>query len=195
MARLVKKRTHREFVVVNDEDRYFDGNDSGELTIDEFVTLNSVTLVGTIYGSGSSLTLTNVVEVSQATYPKNRIQVFRGSFPVLSGLYYDRFPAGRGNILINADWGYGAAIPEDLWGAVRDEVVFRLIAEIVSAADSGVSGMLMKSWEVADESEAYDTSKIPGEYLKGHERFLQALIDYKRPARKVVARAWTPSVI
>ncbi len=185
-ARIVH-RTHRQFVT-STEDRYFDGNDSGEMVIDEYVTLGTVSQIGFIITS-SPLTLANVVEVSQSTYGKDRIQIYRGSYPSYTGLYVDRFPAGRGNILITGTtWGYAATIPYDLWEGCRDMAAAILAAEAVTE-----DGRLMEGWTEADVTEKY-MKGAPGEALGWSQRFEELLKEYKRPMRSHLKRMTAPLI-
>lgn len=109
----IATKTRRQFLVTT-ESRYYDGNDTGELEIDEFITLNSIEIIGW-WGITSGLTISNPIAVNRAQFPNTRIQVYRGSIPALYRVWIDRFVQGRGNILVNAAWGYGTTIPSDLW--------------------------------------------------------------------------------
>lgn len=183
----IKHRTHRQFVT-SSEDRYFDGNDSGEMQIDEYVTLGTVSQIGFIVTS-SPLTLANVVEVSQYTYAKDRIQIYQGSYPAYSGLWVDRFPAGRSNILCSGfTWGYASAIPADLWEGARNAAAALLAAEAV-----GEEGKILAAWTEADVSETF-LPTLPNDVLGWVTAFKELLNEYKRPSRVKSKRSTAPLI-
>lgn len=142
----VTRKTHRQFTVTT-EDRYFDGNETGEIEINEYVSINSINIVGW-FGATGGLQLTNYQEIHRPGFPATRVQIYRGSLPALYRVWIDRFPAGRSNIQVNAAWGYDTTIPADLW----DGVAYEAAGMMINRQAYNSNGYLIK-WGEADVSE------------------------------------------
>ncbi len=151
-------KTRRTWLTVT-EDRFYDGNDTGEIEVNEFITLNSIDIVGW-FGITSGLTILSPINVVRPTYPNTRIQVYRGSTPALYRVWLDRFVVGRGNIKINALWGYATTIPDDVWLGVA----LQAAGLLVNLSLFKTSGFLIK-WseeEVTEVRNYQDPFKFMG---------------------------------
>ncbi|HKU51596.1 MAG TPA: hypothetical protein VJQ25_03945 [Nitrospira sp.] len=178
LAQQVKKQTRRQFVVSGSvqspETRYFDGSGTGQMEIDEYRSIDSVTLLNFGALSGT-VAMANVHEVEQNILPKTRLYIYQSSLPAFSRVYIDSFPRGRANIQVDGIWGYDDTIPADLWEAFAKEASARLAAEAIF----NTNGRL-ESWSEADVSEKY-MLQLPGEAAGWHQGFVDAIKSYKRP--------------
>lgn len=187
------KETHRRFVLTRDgagaavdETRYFDGSGTGIQTVDEIVTLTSVSLVG--WAGATPATLSNVYLEDDATYPKTRIAVYQGSLPG-AGLYLSAFPQGRKNVKVVGVWGYASTVPADLWLAHLQECAARVAADVLF----NPSGR-RKSYSVADAiSETY-LVQLPGEASGWHARFCDRVKAYTSPNVSCVGMRRAPMI-
>lgn len=170
----INQGTRRTWITAT-EDRYFDGSGSGQLEIDEYVTISTVQLVGW-FGVTAGLALQNVVEVSKNQFPKTRIQIFRGSIPAFYNVWVDRFPVGRSNILINALWGYANTIPNDLWWGAA----YQAAAVLINLSLFKTDGFLIK-WQEADVTEVRNYMD-PFKFFKSGKTFESLIKFYKKPS-------------
>lgn len=182
----VARETLRDFLKTT-SDRYFDGSGTGLLEVDEFVTLNSVQVIG--YVGTSGLTLPSVIAYQSKNRPNYRIQIARGSLPTMGRVWLDSFPEGRSNILVNADWGYGAMIPADLWQAVAKKCALTAANEILFSTD-GREAMIKAPNGAAIEFK----HAIPAEATGWEKDFNKAVRRYKRPASRRL-RIFKPRMI
>ncbi|BDI27992.1 hypothetical protein CCAX7_000430 [Capsulimonas corticalis] len=177
----VARKTKRQFLPgAAGEVRIYDGTGTAEMEIDEIVSLTSVAVVG--IQSAPGYTLTDVQLIQEQNKPLTRLVVARGSVPafISEGVivpYPSLFPAGRQNILVTGQFGYGAEIPHDLWDAVCGEVARRLTAEAIFSPGGQVSVR-----KAGDEEERY---KLPTatDAAWGLD-YAAKLADYTRPAGK-----------
>jgi hypothetical protein len=158
---------------------------TGNIT-DGTVTWNpspqAVTIIGYIGTSG--LIMPSVVPFISANRPNYRIEIARGSLPSMGRIWFDSFPRGRGNIAINAVWGYGdtnpngpgriASIPVEAWEAVRCKIALRLIA-----MSAYVPTGRIKSGKEKDASRDLDI-RLPGEACGWDTMYLNAVDSYRR---------------
>jgi len=156
------------------ETRWFDGTGTGEIEIDEYISISSIRIVGW-FGSQIGFSITHWNEVKRNRHPKTRVQIFQGSLPAFARIWIDRFPIGRNNIEVTAIWGYDAEIPADLWEAVVSEAAYRILTETVFPS----SGWL-KEWQEADVLESREYLD-PKKYLSWNKQFRSALKKYRKP--------------
>ncbi len=197
----VGRETRREFLKTAGQARAFDGSGTPEIEVDEFVS-GSITLVRILgaIGSTQSLTLSNVEQVTDTLLPCTRIKLYRGTVPWITQVLVDRFPQGRENIEVTADWGYGATIPYDIWDAVCGEAAFRLAQEAAIDpgydAGAGVHTGPFKRWAEGGEggaSEEYSTSGV--EIVNGvwwTKAYARAIRNYRRPTGRHLRRLRSP---
>lgn len=139
------------------EVRYYDGSGSGELEVDEYVSVSAVQFL--IYPQATGIDVTNFQEVQRmGDMAKTRLQIFRGPSYAVAG-YLDRFPEGRSNVAVTAQYGYGTAMPYDVFMAVLKQ----------SASDvAGMSAMQAAgrpvSWREGDVNEQY-ADLVPGDAI------------------------------
>jgi hypothetical protein len=94
--------------------RYYDVPEGPELYVDEYTTLTSIT-----NGDGTSIALTDVIQMPANKTPKYCIRI-KGTAPAYwVGNGYDTIQA----IAVVAAWGYSAAAPSDVRSAVEGCVV------------------------------------------------------------------------
>lgn len=167
----VERRTRRQFIADTiDNVRTFDGSGTATLDIDEIVSLTTVTIAG---GWGTPAYDLSGAQMVQATgRPCSRLVVGTGSLPAYNtvgiGGLYRLFPAGRQNILVTGKWGYGEAIPADLWHGICGEAAVRMTREA-----SWNQGGRISSESYGDEKRSYQLDE--GEALGWHQAF-EALI-------------------
>lgn len=181
----LEKVTHIQFKKSTGQTRYYDGSGTGELEIDHYVTLTSVKILG-YWGVGSSLTISSAVEVERNLFPKTRIYIYRTTLISNTTVLIDKFPMGRNNIEVVADFGYGATIPPDVFEAVCD----RTAAKVLSAYIYNPIGMLT-NWKEADVAEAYEIPVV-STYTMLNEGWRHVLKSYRYPTSKVVRRFARP---
>ena len=170
------KKTHRQFLKGSDgEVRYYDGNGTGELEIDEFVSFSAVQILGYV-GPNLLLTLSNVASASTETFPKNRLIIFQSSLPQLNIQYINFFPRGRRNIKVTGQFGYGPYIPDDVWMAVCGKVASIMAAERVQGGALGRT----KKWIEGDASEERDLL-LPGEAVGWERDYKDVINTYRKP--------------
>lgn len=180
------QETKREYVAGSAEARYFDGSGTGIQTVDAMVSLTSVELIG-YFNEGVLLTLTNVVLAESEGYPRTKLLVRQGSYPA-SGYWLTAFPAGRENIKVTGVYGYGSAIPQDVWEAVCGESAERLAMETMFS-----QGGRLESWKEADTSEQYKIlDEATGQYW--HKNFLKTIQRRKRPLQEVLKSIRAPMI-
>lgn len=174
----LEHKTHRQFKAGSaGEIRYFDGNGSGELDIDEFVAFTSVDVLGYI-SSSTSISLTQVVSANTETFPKNRLIIFQSSMPTVYNSFINRFPRGRRNIKVTGTWGYSQYINDEVWWAVSGMIAAQIAAETVQ----GGSGGRIRKWIEGDAMEELDL-KLPGEVIGWVDDFKRVINAYRKPFR------------
>lgn len=176
----VHRKTHRTFIPET-EVRYFNGNDSGEIEIDEFITISTIELIGW-FGITTGLELANFAPIeNRPGFPNTRIQIYRGSVPAWYRHWVDRFPSGRQNLKISATWGYDTTIPDDLWYGVLAQTTGALI-NIDQAKNTEVSKGFLIKWSEADVTEVRNQMD-PFKFLSvgAGGGFRELLRTYKRP--------------
>lgn len=105
----IDKYVGRSFGVVT-EDRYFDVDcRRDDLLIDEFQSINTVQ---TLQRDGVSVDLTLVENTDYLTYPYNSLPKWQ--IKLLRGKQISFFPEGSKRVKINAVWGSGATVPDDV---------------------------------------------------------------------------------
>lgn len=172
----IQKETRRQFVAGSEgEIRYYDGNGLGRLDIDEYVEITEVRFV--LLPQSSATTVTQFVQVEQQGVPKSVLQIYRGRANYTT-TYYPEFPEGRSNIEVTGTFGYGAAIPADVYIAIIKDAASQMVNDN-SIATGG--GLMLRSWVNADRQESYDTSGVASEKA-GWDSYVNKVIKrYKKP--------------
>lgn len=171
----IKSRTRRLFEVESGGTRYYDGTGTGQMEIDEFTTISTLEIVGW-YGLTSGLILQEIHEVQRYGFPKTMIQIFKGSLPALGRNWVDRFPVGRSNIKIIANWGYDTTIPQDLWYAAA----YQATALLLNMKQYDEDGYLIKMAE-ADVTEVRNRMD-PFKFFNSSDTFSKIVRRYAKPS-------------
>lgn len=154
-AQRITKATNYQWVAGSaGEVRYYDGSGTGLQQIDEYVDVSAVEFV--LYPQATGVSVTSFVEVSRNNFPNSLLQIYQGATHATVG-YLDRFPKGRSNIKVTAQFGYASAIPYDVWMAV-----LKKSAADVSAMNAMAAQGKAVAWDEGDVSERY-SDKSPGE--------------------------------
>lgn len=161
------------------EVRYFNGSDTGELEIDDYISIQDVQISG-ILSIGSLISLNSFVEVQKQGFPKNRIYIYSSSLPPAVLHYINKFPMGRANIKITAQWGYAEEIPADVWQSVRNMTC----AELVSKQMFDIGGF-KTGWSEADVKETYQLLR-PSEFLGWGKKHRDLIKLYRRPVDRTI---------
>lgn len=164
-------RTLRQFIPgAPGEARYYDGNSTNRLAVDEMISLTSV------YALASPTDTVGVqypyaALVTQQQRPLTEIEIAQGyawqAWPQI-------FPRGRRNIKVTGQFGYAATIPADLWSAGCGECAFRLVRECVFRP---VGRVTMQRTGDAMVQYRPEDPKITG----WHYDYKCSLVSYKRP--------------
>lgn len=182
----VNTKTRRDFVITT-ATRTFDGNGTGLLEVDEYVTISSVAFVN-YFGTSAGITIDGVKEVHENKYPKTKLQIFQSSMPGLYRTWIDKFPEGRSNVEIVAAWGYGSTIPADLWLGVA----YQAAAIMINWRMFNTAGYLIK-WQEADVTEVRNYMD-PFTFFKSGTTFKGLIRSYKKPASQYFRKQARPIV-
>lgn len=184
LIQTIKTRTHRTFITIT-EDRTYDGSDTGRLEVDDYISINTIQLLG-FFGNTPGLSLDNFNPVDKKTFPKSVIQVYQGSVPAFMHMWIDRFPAGRSNIKINALWGYDTTIPSDLWLGVN----LQLTGMLLNGMMFNTEGWLVK----IAEANATEVRQFidPFKFFGGVKSFNNLIEFYKRPGSYYLRKQLRP---
>jgi len=163
------------------EVRTFNGSGTGMLEIDDYISISTVTFIGN--PTVIALPIDHFHEVSVANYPKNRIQIYQGGALSFNNQWITAFPSGRSNIEINANWGYGASIPSDVWLCVA----YQSVAMIVNFTQFDINGYLIKFSEadVTEVRNRYDPFQF---FTKGALSYRETVKLYKLPSSRYTRR-------
>lgn len=174
----VNLRTHRTWIPTTTT-RYYNGNDQGEIEIDEFITISTIELIGW-FGVTTGLELSNFAPIeNRPGYPNTRLQIYRGSIPAFYRHWVDRFPSGRQNLKITGIFGYATTIPDDLWWGVAAQAA-GIHLNMLQYGAQGTAGFLIK-WAEADVTEVRNALD-PFKFVGIPYGSLKALIKvYKKP--------------
>lgn len=179
----LERTTLRQFIAdTSPTVRFYDGNGTSELDIDEFITLQSVAIVG--YQSDPGFVLANITSVQEFGKPVTRILATHGAYPAwqTQGLPVAQiFPEGRQNVLVTARFGFGPYVPTDLWNAVCGEIAARVGAEAVYDPAGRVS-----EWQEGVEREQHELPLVDA--TGWHEAYRKALRRYRRPTNRKLRR-------
>jgi hypothetical protein len=179
-------RTRRTWLPVT-ETRYFNGSDSGMIEVDEYTEISTVEIIGW-YGITSGMVIDSIVEVDRANYPKTKIQIYRNSLPGLYRVWVDRFPAGRSNIKITADWGYATTVPDDVWWGVA----YQAAGILINISNYATDGFNIK-WQEADVTEVR-MYMDPFTFFKTGTTYKGLCNLYRRPASFALRKQAKPLV-
>lgn len=183
----IEHRTGRQFVPgCPSEVRYYDGSGTGEMVIDEYVSIESVEIL-TVPGVGASYAL-NWYEKDINLRPKTKIQIYQG--PPNYGQYWQNFPQGRSNIKVTAQFGYAATIPAEVYLAIMQGAAAQIGAALTmrSRDDSFVPGRFIE-WKDADRSEKY-ADMLVGDAIGWSKNYEQTIIDHSKPRRRKQRRLY-----
>lgn len=105
--------------------RLYDGSGMSYLFVDDIVPGSSLTV--TAYGAPFPDAI-----LSNEFYSLGRNTLIRPTFSQTAYplAYWNRtliFPRGRQNISVTTTWGFAATVPADVYQAIREEVVYRLL--------------------------------------------------------------------
>jgi hypothetical protein len=183
---LIEYKCGRQFLPGSPgEVRYFSGNGTGQLDIDDYITLTAIEFLQV--PATSTVAITDWVEVTRVPYPKTQIKILRGPANMPYG-WWTAFPQGRENIKITGTWGYGANIPAGVW----DAVLCMAAAEMADQARLSAQGMLTG---VKDLDQDFTWSdKMIGQVAGWRDKFDDAVRTYKRPLRPVIGRNKAPLI-
>ncbi len=173
----LERQTRRQFVTTT-ETRYFDGSGTGELALDDFVSISSLRIFG-VAGAATPTTFTGWCEEAVYGSPKSKILIARGSTPGF--LSIERWPEGRRNIEVTGTWGYASAVPDDVWQGLIEAVGGLALDASATAvsANSGSAGPVM-SWQEGDIRETFDASTSFSEKLGSCARFARLVKVYAK---------------
>jgi hypothetical protein len=130
----LKTATRRTWEPVR-EVRYFSGNNSEMLTVDEYLEVHEIQLVRSV-PQGVYTQGTDWWEVQRQGFPKTRISIYQGGAMLVFGFPLRVWPQGLENIKIDADWGFACELPSD----VRQAVLYKAAAQIVNTAAVSIQG-------------------------------------------------------
>jgi hypothetical protein len=174
------QRTHRQFLPDTEaSERRFDGSGTGEMLVDEYVEVDSITLY--LVPSVGVTEITQFVEVDRSTYPKTRLQIYQGPANAPYG-WFTYFPQGRSNVAVTAKWGYGATIPADVWQGV----LYKATAEALDANRLTKQGLISS---VRDDDQTVSFSDKQNGW---REAFDSVCVRYNRPLRQTIGRKRPP---
>jgi len=175
----LERKTRRQFVA-STETRFFDGSGTGELAIDDYVSLSSVKLHGVVSASTPFEFSSWCDEVVYGS-PKSKILIARGSIPAFSPIFVERWPEGRRNVEITGTWGYGSTVPDDIWQGLV-EIAAGTAMDAAAAAGSANSGSVgpVTSWQEGDIRETFETSISFSEKLGACARFQDLVRTYSK---------------
>lgn len=174
----VTKRTW----IAETADRYYSGNNTGRLEIDEYLTVNTVYLVSYLGLPSPTIEIDGINEVEEVGTPKTLIEIFSGSLPGYTRHYINRFVTGRSNIKVNAVWGYAETIPYDLWYAVLVRAGAKILKE---NAFNGIDAGYLIKWQEAgiqEVSQFQDPEKFLGANGGSSGSWSAILKRYKKPS-------------
>jgi len=150
----IEKYTGRTFTPITEEteatEKIYDGSNSGELFIDDAVEIESIVVDGE-----------ELEETDYKLYPANGLPKTRIIMP------YRIFREDAQNVVVNAKWGYGEAVPADLEFAAT-----LLVADMINASNTTGAGDVV-SESIGRYSVTYSTgsnsSEKSSEALKAHK--------------------------
>lgn len=167
MENYIDHMTGRNFIadsVSNDSDKYYDGDNTSKLLIDDAVEITEIEV-----GDGNVLTPdTSPLKADGdfVTQPYNRTPITR---IVLRAGYFPTYP--KQGIRVKARWGFSENVPADI-----KQVCTVLVAGIINYgnnADGEVKSMNIGSYSVTykDEKQWQDFERV-GEILKNYKKFI-----------------------
>jgi hypothetical protein len=167
MENYIDQMTGRNFIadaVSNDSDRYYDGDNTSKLLIDDAVEITELEV-----GEGSTMTPDTTkmkADGDYVLYPANRLPITRIQ---LRGGYFPNWPHQA--IRVKARWGYSEAVPADI-----KQVATVLVAGIINygnTSEGEVKSMNIGSYSVTykDEKQWQDFERV-AEILKNYKKFI-----------------------
>lgn len=179
----ITKQAQRQFLKGSTgEQRNFDGSGTGILIVDDYILISAITIL--TLPSYATISLQGYYAVTNNLFANNEIQIIQGPATALYQ-YWSAFPVGRSNIQITGQWGYGATIPADVWGAVREKAA----REIIMAQRHDQAG-LIDSIKDGDSTVGYSDKSFDS-LFGGDKAFMTICQQYQRPLRLHLNRAKT----
>lgn len=179
---LIERKTRRQFVPGSaGEVRYYNGNGTGTLVIDEYIDVTAVEFI--LGPSPGTVNALDYIEVERNGDPKTLLQIRQGPAHFVRG-YWNTFPRGRSNIKVTGQFGYAASIPKPIWGAM-----LRMAAQAVINANTISGGTRLAGWKDADVSEDYQTNVNLSEIAGWDTYIREAIKDYRKGAAQVIAQS------
>lgn len=178
--------TKREYVETAEATRYYDGSGTGRQVVDPMVSLTSVELIG-YTADPPLLEVENIYLENRQGYPRNQLLIRQGSAPA-TGYWLTAFPQGRANIAVTGTFGYGEAIPQDVWEAVAGESAERLAMEAMFS-----QGGILEQWHETEASEKYRlVDRETGMYW--HRNYLMVIKARRKPFQERLLNLRAPMV-
>jgi len=160
------------------EIRYYNGSGTGEIVIDEYVSIESIEFLQ--LPGVSTITITNWAEVEHPPFPKTHVQILRGPSNMSVG-WWTKFPQGRSNIKVTAQFGF-EEVPAAIWSAVASKAA----ANLADAARMSGNGMLTGLKDL-DQDFTWSSEQI-GTLAGWKSEFDAAKALYRRPLRTFLQR-------
>lgn len=152
----------------------FDGNGDDQLDVWEIVAEDEGGTALVVTGNGASIA--GVLAARHTSrQPCERLMI-----PYTGGTYLT-FPVGRRNISVTATWGYAAALPDDVWEAVRCEAAARALAQ-GAVPLSGIGDMLSIGSYSINTAAGVSVWKESSPIAVLHRTYEETLARYRNPA-------------
>lgn len=181
-------KTQRQFVPgCVGEVRYYDGSNTGELVIDEYIDVSAVEIMAIPnYGSGSQAV--EVYQVRTNGKPSTKLQIFQG--PSNYPAFFTVFPQGRSNIKVTGQFGYAATIPAEVYQAMLKSAGTTIVNMLTlrTRDDSFVPGRLV-SWSEADATEKY-ADTLSADVLGWPKDVAETIRDHTKPRPRRMRPIW-----
>jgi hypothetical protein len=172
-------RTHRQFIADTvDSSRKFDGTGTGELVVDDMVSLTSVKILG--YTGIAAWDVSTAVLLEENSFAKNKIIIASGVPYQFNYGVFSRFPEGRANIEVTGKFGFDIYIPDDVWLAVCARSATILAGQFITDSKTG---RILSSWIEGASSEKYTDGSFKqiGEVQGWIKQWTDTVRIYKKP--------------
>jgi len=159
MSNYVSLQTNREWLADSSaSERFYNGNGCQSMEVDEFIEVSNVYL-GDSFGENFE------EETSYITHPYN--STVKNTFVLQSNF----FPKTIKSVKINAKWGYGAEVPEDI------KLATSILVAGVYNNQRGSSGEI-KSEKIGNYNVSYETNTQKDDFEKA-----KTIIDSRKVIR------------
>lgn len=184
----LQHRTGRQFVPgCAGEVRYYDGSGTGEMVIDEYISVSAVDVL-MVPPMNVVSTALNFYEVVENLKPKTRIGILQGppNFPA----YWQSFPGGRSNIQVTGQFGYSNPMPAEVYQAMLKMIAGRLADSLtMSSKNDSVIGGRIVSWTELDVTERY-ADALPSVALGWAKEYEEVILDHMKSRKRRSRRLW-----